>query len=794
MMITRFRLLNMFVFAQGARPPKTNSLNGFVEIILVGGMTIHQVMYASFQNKIFSIIQEKQTTQRKIKNFYFVLGSKQVAPDMLFSDSQITSDHLEGILPAESLTYCIILLHFGHNQGQFHQAVQSFSLIQNVPPGSDTVGYLPTPINDEKMNLINEFIQDVLIVGPPCPDSECGYFYSLLRAKEQVLGEGEMRIPLSDVPRRNDGTKPYLSLSRCSPTSFPMQQLAFEIEKATPKAKNDCKQPNTKLPFQLLGVSLQATAQKLIVNAKVFFDSNQVQCEILTGNSVTKTSQILGIGERTVYQTMENYKTNSIKTPGKKRIRPTPVMDQFDDFRTEHVKRIIHQFYANNQAPTMHNVYTKLMEEVKEEEDGRIARGETLTAFKCSKWTLRKLIKQLGFRFKTVDKRAVILMRSDIVQKRYEYLSVMIKNRQSENPKCVVYTDETWVDSYARTGKGWVINSPKSFHEAALYSFQNPKISRGPRIIVMHAGGEDGFVPGAMKVYPVSKKKVQMDYHANVNGVAYMAWWKDLNQKIKDNYGPCIIVIDNAPYHSTKEAPKSTSRKQELYDWLNDNLEGPEKLKLKPVKQMRRPELWKMVQDLKNGNEYYIVDKEALKYGNTVVRLPPYNCDLNPIEYVWKDIKHAVRAANTQGTAEFAQAEAERIMTTYTKEQWQKHIKHVHRFVKPRFAIMGIIRNFYIIIVNRLEDEYWKNDGHFDDFLDDFQTRVASANPIRITAADDVSDDEDEDPDDVDEVVDRFRMQIHNDIEYSQAGEEEDLPEEECATSRRRLTFPPEST
>lgn len=57
-----------------------------------------------------------------------------------------------------------------------------------------------------------------------------------------------------------------------------------------------------------------------------------------------------------------------------------------------------------------------------------------------------------------------------------------------------------------------------------------------------------------------------------------------------------------------------------------------------------------------------------------------------------------------------------------------------------------------------------------------------------------MSDDEDEDPDDVDEVVDRFRMQIHNDIEYSQAEEEEDLPEEECATSRRRLTFPPEST
>jgi|ERR1700743_720954 len=60
-----------------------------------------------------------------------------------------------------------------------------------------------------------------------------------------------------------------------------------------------------------------------------------------------------------------------------------------------------------------------------------------------------------------------------------------------------------------------------------------------------YIGGQDGFVPDVMRVYPVSKKKVAADYHSNVNSVQYMAWWKDLNQKIKDTYGECIIVIDN---------------------------------------------------------------------------------------------------------------------------------------------------------------------------------------------------------------------------------------------------------
>lgn len=61
----------------------------------------------------------------------------------------------------------------------------------------------------------------------------------------------------------------------------------------------------------------------------------------------------------------------------------------------------------------------------------------------------------------------------------------------------------------------------------------------------IHAGGEDGFVPGVMKVYQVSKKKAAADYHSNIDGVQYMDWFRDLCVKVKDKYGPSIIVIDN---------------------------------------------------------------------------------------------------------------------------------------------------------------------------------------------------------------------------------------------------------
>jgi len=83
-----------------------------------------------------------------------------------------------------------------------------------------------------------------------------------------------------------------------------------------------------------------------------------------------------------------------------------------------------------------------------------------------------------------------------------------------------------------------------------------------------------------------------------------MAWCKNLNEIVKAKYGPCFIVIDNgrvtihafllynlpfiihlilAPYHSTSEAPKSGYKKQAVFDWLADNLEGTGRAQFKPI-------------------------------------------------------------------------------------------------------------------------------------------------------------------------------------------------------------------
>jgi len=50
--------------------------------------------------------------------------------------------------------------------------------------------------------------------------------------------------------------------------------------------------------------------------------------------------------------------------------------------------------------------------------------------------------------------------------------------------------------------------------------------------------------------------------------------------------------------------------------------------------------------------------------------LPPYNCDMNPIEYVWKDIKHEVTNSNLKLI---------KFINEYTANQRKKPVTRVKR-------------------------------------------------------------------------------------------------------------------
>ena len=75
-----------------------------------------------------------------------------------------------------------------------------------------------------------------------------------------------------------------------------------------------------------------------------------------------------------------------------------------------------------------------------------------------------------------------------------------------------------------------------------------PKISpgKGKRLIILHAGCEDGFITNMDLVFECRK---QGDYHAEMNSVVFLDWFEKLCMGLEQ---PSFIVIDNASQHNTR--------------------------------------------------------------------------------------------------------------------------------------------------------------------------------------------------------------------------------------------------
>jgi hypothetical protein len=59
-----------------------------------------------------------------------------------------------------------------------------------------------------------------------------------------------------------------------------------------------------------------------------------------------------------------------------------------------------------------------------------------------------------------------------------------------------------------------------------------------------------------------------------------------------------------------------------------------------------KPEVYEKVKIPKPNRQVYAIDKLLSEHGHSVLRLPPYHPELNPIELIWVLVKNYVAAHN----------------------------------------------------------------------------------------------------------------------------------------------------
>ena len=71
--------------------------------------------------------------------------------------------------------------------------------------------------------------------------------------------------------------------------------------------------------------------------------------------------------------------------------------------------------------------------------------------------------------------------------------------------------------------------------------------------------------------------------------------------------------------------------------------------------------------------------------GHEVLRLPPYHCELNPIELIWGDLKGFVGRENSTFKGEDVKALIKKGFTQIDSAKWLHACEHVNNSTEQKF-------------------------------------------------------------------------------------------------------------
>ena len=375
------------------------------------------------------------------------------------------------------------------------------------------------------------------------------------------------------------------------------------------------------------------------------------------------------------------------------RVKPPTINSKLDNFESECIRKEILSFYNRGELPTLVSLLAKVKQPPINYKGGR-----------CTLW---KAIR-VGFRFKKYSSgRAMLMERQDITTSRNRYLRVIEQNRKSTYPRPEIYLDETWINQNECIGKCWTVKDgtigPKT------------KSGKGARFIILHAGGETGFVPNALLFFR-SKNGNKGDYHEAMDHNRFKRWFEE--QLVPNLTEGSLIIMDNASYHSRiiNKVPTCSSKKHEVIDWLTKN-------HIDHDPSFTKVELLEISKRNKHRQKYEI-DELAAYHGHEILRLPPYHCQLNPIELIWAKIKTEIKKGNSNANQTLKQVEELTIhaIENITENEWKNCIHHT----------------------KKEEDEYRKKDLAREHLIEDF---IVTLNSSDDSSSDDNSGDEEMDID-----------------------------------------------
>ena len=132
---------------------------------------------------------------------------------------------------------------------------------------------------------------------------------------------------------------------------------------------------------------------------------------------------------------------------------------------------------------------------------------------------------------------------------------------------------------------------------------------------------------------------------------------------------------------------KSNWRKQQLIDWLKEK-------NVTITDKALRAELWTMAKVEREKYSSRVVDAIVVRAGHTVIRLPPYHCELNAIEHAWAAEKKFVAKENSEVKLDSVEKLFRKKRNDLHCEFWANCVEHVKKVEQSPYTHFFNFHNF----------------------------------------------------------------------------------------------------
>ncbi len=312
----------------------------------------------------------------------------------------------------------------------------------------------------------------------------------------------------------------------------------------------------------------------------------------------------------------------------------------------------------------------------------------------------------------------------EIRQKRLKFLRLYTEAKATKKP--IFFQDESYMHQGYTTSRAWcdtiIENDPRLVeapYSGLTYGYKSAT-GKGARFIMSHIGSKDGFVPG---VFDLFRSKHTGDYHEDMDSDHFETWFLGtVVEKLPQN---SVVVFDNASYHSrlvpSTKPPTKASKRAEMEQWLqsqrlpyDENLRRKEQLYNQYIRYERDKDQYK----------HYTVDEATATKNIQILRLPPYHCCFNPIEFMWATLKKRSGKRNTEMKMANLESILREEVEKITNVDWQNAITHCEGVINSycdREGVPGLTQVQPLVILRTDSDSDDSNcDSDSSDSPSDF--------------------------------------------------------------------------